>query len=133
MKVEDFAKTLLFGEKIEEKLFYPEEKVVISSGHTQFDIPTVPGRDKRLKFSELQVKFPKKGTLGLPENKGRALHFFANHELLAIEIMAAVLLKLPATDEDTKNIKKQIVFTIKDGDAIAGRSRSLNHERYNFR
>jgi len=114
MKIEDFAINLLFGEKITDKLFYPDQDILINESKKTFLIPETPGRSQKFKFSNKQLKFPKQGTLSIDENRGKALHFFANHELLAIEMMAAVLLKFPTENTETKKLKNEILFTIKD-------------------
>jgi uncharacterized ferritin-like protein (DUF455 family) len=50
----------------------------------------------------------------LEEKRGLALHFFANHELLAIEMMAAALLIYPDTNKERIQFKKGLVKTIQD-------------------
>lgn len=70
-----------------------------------------PIRNKKIKFSDKQLKFPKKGRLKTKEGKVLALHFFANHELLAIEMMAQSILLFP---DIPKGELKKIVATIKD-------------------
>ena len=53
-----------------------------------------PGRDLTLKPTERPTaSFPKKSEMKEMHARGKLLHFFANHELLAIETMALVLLK----------------------------------------
>ncbi len=42
-----------------------------------------------------QASFPGLHELEQVEAHGRAMHFFANHELLALELMALVLLRFP--------------------------------------
>jgi uncharacterized ferritin-like protein (DUF455 family) len=47
-------------------------------------------------FSDADLtRFPKTSELKLDRGRGKMLHFFANHELLAIESMALTLLKFP--------------------------------------
>ena len=45
------------------------------------------------------------------EERGRLLHFFANHELLATELMALVLLKFP---DAPATFRKGVLQTLKD-------------------
>lgn len=54
-----------------------------------------PKRCDSIAFSTKQIKFPGKGALKDPQQRAKALHFFANHELLAIEMMAQALLLFP--------------------------------------
>ncbi len=55
--------------------------------------PDSPARPAGLRFSEVRAPFPHQ--LHRDEARGRALHYFANHELLAIELMALALLRFP--------------------------------------
>jgi uncharacterized ferritin-like protein (DUF455 family) len=64
-----------------------------------------PGREGSLKPSADAAKsaaFPKRKDLQQLRERGRLLHFFANHELLAIETMAFTLLKFPDAPDDFK-------------------------------
>ena len=61
-----------------------------------------------------QVKFPRSASFHLEEKRGLALHFFANHELLAIEMMAAALLLYPDTSKEMILFKKGLIKTIQD-------------------
>ena len=51
------------------------------------------GRPNHLQFSEERLPFPR--SFAAEHSRAQALHFFANHELLAIELMALCLLKFP--------------------------------------
>jgi len=58
----------------------------------------IPERPEDLKFaSEAQIRpaFPRTPAMIHEESPGVLLHFFANHELLAAELMALALLKFP--------------------------------------
>jgi uncharacterized ferritin-like protein (DUF455 family) len=108
---QDFAKTILLGEKLEDKLLqtpfqWDEWK--------SFELPMSPGRTGRLSFSDNQMKFPKTSRLNEADKKAMALHSFANHELLAIEMMAAALLIYPHQTEEQIRFKKGILTALKD-------------------
>ena len=97
MKIKAFAQTLLFGTTLEEKLLNvkldaaEELEVTVSS---RFMVPSFPGRPIRL-AQPGKAGFPGLEHLQEPSVRGEVLHFFANHELLAIELMALTLLKFP--------------------------------------
>ncbi len=100
MTFEHWAQTLLFGNSLEEKLLPPpqitlqELEAQRSLVQTDFRVPLFPGRPSHLsKFGK--STFPAIHQLHLAEERGRVLHFFANHELLALELMALVLLRFP--------------------------------------
>ena len=58
----------------------------------------MPGRPQELQFkgSVSRGHFPGAHRVEDERDRGRLLHFFANHELLATELMALVLLRFPA-------------------------------------
>ncbi len=107
----DFARSILEGETLESKLL---EAPVHWNGRISYKIPPHPGRQGRIAFSDKQIKFPKSHHLMVPENKAIALHSFANHELLAIEMMATALLIYPHETEDDIRFKKGILSALKD-------------------
>ena len=86
-----FAEQLLFGNRLEDKLFVPEQ--IEFQDFTAISSPERPGRPSSLLFSKEKLLFPK--DFSAPEARGTALQFFANHELLAIELMALCLLRFP--------------------------------------
>ncbi len=98
MELSDFAKIILHGNRWEDKLV---------SSHDGFDdtcpgpalteIPRFPGRP--LNLSRIgRADFPKVERLNEDAARGRLLHFFANHELLAMELMALTLLRFPLAE-----------------------------------
>lgn len=106
----DSAKALLeqilLGGTLQDKLAGRE----FSYGSLDFDRMTamplldLPGRSGVLDPStKSSGRFPKHAEIiKTPEARGRLLHFFANHELLAIETMAYVLLRFPEAPEAFK-------------------------------
>lgn len=73
-----------------------------------------PGRTGRLKprtEPDSQNQFPKTSELKQESARGRLLHFFANHELLAIETMAYALLKFPTAPD---SFKRGLFRTLQD-------------------
>jgi len=75
-------------------------------------LPETPGREGTLAPSSRgQSGFPKRSELKQDSARGRLLHFFANHELLAIETMAYTLLKFPEAPEE---FKRGVMKTLQD-------------------
>lgn len=94
MRTQDFAEQILFGTRLEDKLLSTEnleDHPVPWAGKA----PRYPGRPDglRLDIERERVPFPGVHELDRPGMRGRVLHFFANHELLAIEVMALALLR----------------------------------------
>lgn len=107
----DFAAQILYGENLQDKLI----SIPINwSSWKSVDLPVLPGRTGQLCFSSKQIKFPKAPNLNNPDKKAIALHSFANHELLAIEMMAAAILVFPHTNDEEIRFKKGIVTALKD-------------------
>src|SRR5690606_40652598 len=73
------------------------------------ELPSLPGRRGVLQFSEQKMKFPKSQRLNENDKKAMALHSFANHELLAIEMMAAAILVYPhqRSEEHTSELQSR--------------------------
>lgn len=107
----EFAKTILLGTRLEDKLIAGD---LDWNGKCDFILPNLPGREDKIQFSEKKLKFPKAPNLNQDLNKAIALHSFANHELLAIEMMAAALLIYPHETEDDIRFKRGVYTALKD-------------------
>lgn len=97
MELRAFAEQVLFATTLEEKLRAPESVTDEAPG-AAIAVPAMPGRPRKLVFkqeSSVRSEFPGLKALESERERGRLLHFFANHELLAAELMALVLLKFP--------------------------------------
>lgn len=107
----EFARTILLSGSLEDKLL---QTSVNWGPHEHFELPKLPGRNAPIHFSDQQLKFPKAARLQETEKKAIALHSFANHELLAIEMMAAAILIYPHNTEEDLRFKKGILTALKD-------------------
>src|ERR1700757_1641184 len=97
MELREFAQRVLFATALEEKLQCPKIVTDVQPGPA-LAAPALPGRPADLKFKPQhsgKADFPGLQRLETVEDRGRLLHFFANHELLATELMALVLLRFP--------------------------------------
>jgi uncharacterized ferritin-like protein (DUF455 family) len=113
MELREFAEQVLFATSLEEKLRCPD---VITDEHPgpALITPAAPGRPAALRFKPHgsgRGDFPGLQRLDQPRERGRLLHFFANHELLATELMALVLLRFPDAPEA---FRKGVLQTLKD-------------------
>lgn len=92
MEVRVFAQRVLEGHTLADKLFEPpalhDERPLY-----QGVLPRQPGRDKALSMSSTDTKSPSARVPQDDRQRGVLLHAFANHELLAIELMALALLR----------------------------------------
>lgn len=98
MELSDFAERILYGTDLDEKLLSPET-VTDFAPRLISRIPDYPGRPDALRLQgdgpRHKVAFPGLHELENPRTRGHVLHFFANHELLALELMALMLLRFP--------------------------------------
>ena len=112
MTPEDFARNILCGPKLADKLKnFEGSSFNIRRGEKT---PDLPARDNQLKFSNEKLKFPKASQFHQKDKRAMALHFFANHELLAIEMMAAFLLKFPPETKQDIKLKSGVLSALKD-------------------
>ncbi len=118
--IKAFAELVLFSSSLEEKLMPPATGVFAdkSSFSALDQIPELPGRPPGLSLNPSQQRskttFPNKTHLSNARARGLVLHFFANHELLALEIMALALLRWPDAPE---SFRKGIVQTMAEEQA----------------
>jgi uncharacterized ferritin-like protein (DUF455 family) len=98
MEIREFAEQVLFATLLEDKLRAPGELSDERPGPALVT-PAAPGRPASLIFKPHgtgdKSAFPGLHRLEDDHERGRLLHFFGNHELLATELMALVLLKFP--------------------------------------
>ena len=101
INITEFAEQIVFSNSLEEKLaapgklsFDPNPVSKIPSGKSL----STPGRPANLLMQHepgRNVQPPRDDQLEDEKARGQLLHFLANHELLATELMALVLLKFP--------------------------------------
>ncbi len=90
-----WAEQVLVGQTLAEKLLEPP---AFDDPSWAFAVPSEPGRPPELRFHRRgSARAPKLGQLGTAAQRGRVLHLFANHELLALELMALAILRFPDT------------------------------------
>jgi uncharacterized ferritin-like protein (DUF455 family) len=116
MELREFAEQVLFATTLEEKLRAPE---IITDEHPGAPLLKVeaPGRPAELQFKAQgagKADFPGVHRLEKEEERGRLLHFFANHELLATELMALALLRFP---DAPAAFRRGLLQTLKDEQA----------------
>lgn len=129
----EFAKAVLMGENLEDKFF---SHAIEWNEWKEFSLPQAPGRRGKISFSDAQVKFPKAQRLNETDKKAVALHSFANHELLAIEMMAAALLIYPHHNDEDIRFKKGILTALREEqkhlNLYIGRLNQLGYEFGDF-
>lgn len=116
MELREWAEQIVWGNQLGDKLETPAVLTDDDPGGP-LEAPSQPGRPAELRF-----KGPTPGDSGFPgahriENdtdRGRLLHFFANHELLATELMALVLLRFP---DAPAAFRRGVAHTLKDEQA----------------
>src|ERR1700677_375033 len=113
MDLREFAERVLFSTSLEEKLRWVEGLTDEHPG-AALATPPAPGRPAELHFKAHaagKAEFPGLHRLEDERERGRLLHFFANHELLATELMALVLLRFP---DAPAAFRRGVLQTLKD-------------------
>jgi uncharacterized ferritin-like protein (DUF455 family) len=98
MNINEFAEQIVFGKSLEDKLFVPGKLSFKQQPARAIETLRSPGRisDLRMRHeSGVGTQPPSDSQLEGEKARGQLLHFLANHELLATELMALVLLKFP--------------------------------------
>ncbi len=113
MELRELAERVLFATTLEEKLQCP---TVVTDGRpgSALAAPPTPGRPRELTFKvqgSSKAEFPGLHRLDNERERGRLLHFFANHELLATELMALVLLRFP---DAPAAFRRDVLQTLRD-------------------
>jgi len=114
MEIREFAERVLFGTTLEEKLAGPGGRLTDDDrGEALLTTPAAPGRPGGLRIAggEKRVPLPSGRELEREETRALLLHFFANHELLATELMALALLRFP---EAPRAFRAGLVQTLRD-------------------
>lgn len=95
MTVREFAERVLFSNSLEEKLEAAPADLRDEARGAAVSAD-LPGRPPELRWRAAgRAEMPREPALHADSARGRLLHFFANHELLAMELMALALLKFP--------------------------------------
>ena len=113
MEIHEWAGRVFGGDCLEEKLLAPPGGV---KGLTDLRPgPAVawrrPPRSGRLAIApkEQRIKFPRPTSLGREDMRVRSLHAFANHELMALEMMAWALLAFPQAEASFRRGLAQVL------------------------
>ena len=107
----EWARHLLNSGELNDKLLAPDS-LLDEKRDISFEIPTFPTRPSKLRFSDEKLRFPQSFKSDFA--RGIGLHYFANHELLAIELMALAILKFP---EAPQSFRMGLAATIRDEQA----------------
>ena len=113
MEINEWCERILFGSSWEDKLCKLDHYE--DSVRNEFTLPLFPGRPYGLGLNEWNQRettsFREVGKFHSEKERGLVLHFFANHELLAVELMALAILKF---QDAPVNFRRGVVQTLKD-------------------
>lgn len=110
MELRAFAERILFSASLADKLAFDTHLTDAAPGPA-IQVPDLPGRPPELGFGRDRVPFPHAEKLESATTRGQVLHFFANHELLALELMALVLLRFPDAEP---RFRRGLAATMRD-------------------
>lgn len=111
MNIRSFAETVLLGAELDAKLRQPTDDLNDDDPGPALRVD-VPGRPPNLQFAERRAApaMPKPGSFNDSARRGLAHHIMANHELQALEVMAAVLLAFPDAHPEFRRGLVSIMF-----------------------
>src|SRR5687767_3470708 len=97
MELREFAGRVLLSDSLDEKLAPPAEPLTDDRPGPAIVTPDAPGRPPGLRMAGRgdRVELPPERDLHRDEPRAVLLHLFANHELLATELMALAILRFP--------------------------------------
>lgn len=108
-QLRDIAERILFSPCLEDKL-HPFPKWVDTKPGAPQSAKT-PARDTQLRMQTTPGKHAFPARTALERERTQALHTFANHELLAVELMALALLRFP---DAPPAFRRGIAITLQD-------------------
>ena len=95
--ISSIAERVLFAESLEEKLILGSSDAEDSGLGGPVNLPDLPSREQSIAITtnRNRTNFPGIDCIDNEKDRGKLLHFLANHELLAAELMALALLRFP--------------------------------------
>lgn len=116
MNVVDWCSKIFHSPDLEAKLLSSDIISDFSYIKSNDSALSCPGRSSEIKFSNQKIKFPKVNGFRDKEVRAKALAFFANHELEAIEMMCAAIIKFgdQVPKDEFAKISRGIVSSIRD-------------------
>ena len=102
MEMREAAERVLLAETLEDKLWLAPREATDDAPGPAILTPDQPGRPRELRIrgKGVRAEFPGIHRIDDDRERGVMLHFLANHELLAAELMALVLLKFPGAPKE---------------------------------
>ena len=95
--ISSIAERVLFAESLDEKLILGSSDAEDSGLGGPVNLPDLPSREQSIAITtnRNRANFPGIDCIDNEKDRGKLLHFLANHELLAAELMALALLRFP--------------------------------------
>ncbi len=115
MNVQEFATAVLFGSSMADKLTSARNLDDDPATRCGISAPAFPSRPSHVTFLAADERrasahrFPNRREMEAEEGRGRVMHFFANHELLALELMALMLLRFPKASDAFRRTLVQVM------------------------